>query len=156
MRVVWLHLPVIIRNWLSQQPFLMITFTPLSGSSRSSTTTPLSYLLQIDDVRILIDCGSPDWCPELSPFDKSATENEDQPPAWSGYTESLQKFVLSVASKSPYINSSILDLPRLLTWSFSLMVTWHIADYIPGHIHDGASKLLLIPPFQSKPWDGSL
>ncbi|KIM46373.1 hypothetical protein M413DRAFT_17042 [Hebeloma cylindrosporum] len=74
----------------------MITFTPLSGSSRSSTTTPLSYLLQIDDVRILIDCGSPDWSPEPSPFDKSATENEDQPPAYAEYTETLQKLAPTI------------------------------------------------------------
>ncbi|KAG5732051.1 Cleavage and polyadenylation specificity factor subunit 2 [Termitomyces sp. T112] len=42
----------------------MITFTPLSGAARSSQTSPLAYLLQVDDVRILLDCGSPDWAPE--------------------------------------------------------------------------------------------
>ena len=42
----------------------MITFTPLSGPARSPRTVPLAYLLQVDDVRILLDCGSPDWCPE--------------------------------------------------------------------------------------------
>ena len=31
----------------------MITFTPLSGSARSQNTSPLAYLLQVDDVRIL-------------------------------------------------------------------------------------------------------
>ncbi|TDL29537.1 cleavage and polyadenylation specificity factor subunit [Rickenella mellea] len=45
----------------------MITFTPLSGGAASPRTTPLAYLLQVDDVRILLDCGSPDWCPEVSP-----------------------------------------------------------------------------------------
>ncbi|KAJ7714317.1 beta-lactamase-like protein [Mycena maculata] len=45
----------------------MITFTPLSGAAHSSRTTPLAYLLQVDDVRILLDCGSPDWSPEDSP-----------------------------------------------------------------------------------------
>ncbi|KAJ6598875.1 beta-lactamase-like protein [Mycena vulgaris] len=42
----------------------MITFTPLSGAAHSSRTAPLAYLLQVDDVRILLDCGSPDWSPE--------------------------------------------------------------------------------------------
>ncbi|KAJ8698469.1 hypothetical protein PTI98_005175 [Pleurotus ostreatus] len=48
---------------------LMITFTPLAGAARSSSLSPLSYLLQIDDVRVLLDCGSPDWCPELGEND---------------------------------------------------------------------------------------
>lgn len=42
----------------------MITFVPLSGGAQHSRTTPLAYLLQVDDVRILLDCGSPDWSPE--------------------------------------------------------------------------------------------
>lgn len=44
----------------------MITFTPLSGSANSQNISPLAYLLQVDDVRILLDCGSPDWRPEPS------------------------------------------------------------------------------------------
>lgn len=70
----------------------MITFTPLSGAARSSRTTPLSYLLQIDDVKILIDCGSPDWSPEPSPFDEPKNESEEQP-SWTEYAEQLQRFV---------------------------------------------------------------
>ncbi|KAH9482749.1 Cleavage factor two protein 2 [Psilocybe cubensis] len=69
----------------------MITFTPLSGAARSSSTTPLSYLLQIDDVKILIDCGSPDWLPEPSPFDPPENDDLHKPPAWSQYAEALQK-----------------------------------------------------------------
>ncbi|KAI6003688.1 beta-lactamase-like protein [Pisolithus albus] len=42
----------------------MITFTPLSGAVGESQTCPLAYLLQLDDVRVLLDCGSPDWSPE--------------------------------------------------------------------------------------------
>jgi cleavage and polyadenylation specificity factor subunit 2 len=43
----------------------MITFTPLSSSSRvastsSAATPPLAYLIQLDDIKILVDCGSPD------------------------------------------------------------------------------------------------
>ncbi|KAF8204818.1 beta-lactamase-like protein [Pholiota molesta] len=74
----------------------MITFTPLSGAARSSTTTPLAYLLQVDDVRILIDCGSPDWAPEPSPFDPSTSTTEDQPPSWTEYTEALQKLAPTI------------------------------------------------------------
>nr|GAT58188.1 predicted protein [Mycena chlorophos] len=55
----------------------MITFRPLSG------TTPLCYLLQIDDVRILLDCGSPDWAPE----DQS---NPDAFP-WEDYCQALRE-----------------------------------------------------------------
>lgn len=72
----------------------MITFTPLSGAARSSQTTPLAYILQIDDVRILIDCGSPDWVPESSPFQQRPPENPDDMPAWTDYCEALRKFVL--------------------------------------------------------------
>lgn len=39
----------------------MITFIPLAGSARSDVTTPVAYLLKVDDVSILLDCGSPDW-----------------------------------------------------------------------------------------------
>ncbi|CED83949.1 mRNA cleavage and polyadenylation factor II complex, subunit CFT2 (CPSF subunit) [Phaffia rhodozyma] len=44
----------------------MITFTPLSSSSRVASTSaaaalpPLAYLIQLDDLKILVDCGSPD------------------------------------------------------------------------------------------------
>ena len=71
----------------------MITFTPLSGAARSSQTTPLAYILQIDDVRILIDCGSPDWFPEPSPFQHPPLENSDDGPVWDKYCEALRKFV---------------------------------------------------------------
>ncbi|KAJ3518061.1 hypothetical protein NLJ89_g102 [Agrocybe chaxingu] len=67
----------------------MITFTPLSGAARASKTTPLCYLLQIDDVRILIDCGSPDWNPEPSPFEPSEETQEQAP--WIEYCEAIQK-----------------------------------------------------------------
>ncbi|KAI6130362.1 beta-lactamase-like protein [Pisolithus croceorrhizus] len=46
----------------------MITFTPLSGAVGESQTCPLAYLLQLDDVRVLLDCGSPDWSPEERAF----------------------------------------------------------------------------------------
>lgn len=67
----------------------MITFTPLSGAARSSRTIPLAYLLQVDDIRILLDCGSPDWCPE-----PSTTEHENETPEtyhWEHYTRALKE-----------------------------------------------------------------
>ncbi|KAF4620059.1 hypothetical protein D9613_005242 [Agrocybe pediades] len=74
----------------------MITFTPLSGAARSSKTTPLSYLLQIDDVRILIDCGSPDWFPEPSPFQPVHPEDDAQIPPWKQYTDELERIAPTV------------------------------------------------------------
>ncbi|KAI9001367.1 beta-lactamase-like protein [Trametes punicea] len=69
----------------------MITFTPLSGAARTIRTVPLAYLLQVDDVRILLDCGSPDWCPELS------TEGEeDASPPWEKYCNALKECAPSV------------------------------------------------------------
>ena len=75
----------------------MITFTPLSGAAHSSNATPLAYLLQVDDVRILLDCGSPDWTPEPSPFEEHS-ENESGDVPWAKYCEALQKCV----NNSPY------------------------------------------------------
>ncbi|KAL0570092.1 hypothetical protein V5O48_011867 [Marasmius crinis-equi] len=66
----------------------MITFTPLSGAARSSRTTPLCYLLQVDDVRILLDCGSPDWSPEQ----ESTSEGDEAPAhAWDEYCRNLRE-----------------------------------------------------------------
>lgn len=44
----------------------MITFRPLAGAVGADNLAPLAYLLQVDDVRVLLDCGSPDWSPEFS------------------------------------------------------------------------------------------
>jgi cleavage and polyadenylation specificity factor subunit 2 len=71
----------------------MLTFTALSGSAKSTTTSPLCYLLQVDDVRILLDCGSPDWCPEAS---SSAVKTEDltaNAATWDQYCDKLQECV---------------------------------------------------------------
>lgn len=71
----------------------MITFTPLSGAARSSRTTPLSYLLQVDDVRILLDCGSPDWCPEeeVLSLDVKPEDIEQKTREWEQYCEALKQ-----------------------------------------------------------------
>ncbi|KAF8917844.1 beta-lactamase-like protein [Mucidula mucida] len=65
----------------------MITFTPLSGAARSTRTTPLAYVLQVDDVRILLDCGSPDWAPE-------GQDLEDQP--WEQYCRALREYAPTI------------------------------------------------------------
>ncbi|GBE80027.1 hypothetical protein SCP_0212290 [Sparassis crispa] len=62
----------------------MITFTPLSGAAHSSRTVPLAYILQVDDVRILLDCGSPDWCPE------NASTGKQEEHSWEKYCEALE------------------------------------------------------------------
>ncbi|KAG7449018.1 uncharacterized protein BT62DRAFT_963819 [Guyanagaster necrorhizus] len=66
----------------------MITFTPLSGAACSQRTTPLAYLLQVDDVTILLDCGSPDWVPEPS---TSATTGDDVECPWEAYCKALRE-----------------------------------------------------------------
>jgi cleavage and polyadenylation specificity factor subunit 2 len=68
----------------------MITFTPLSGAAHARRTTPLCYLLQLDDVRILLDCGSPDWVPEPSPI----TEIPQQGFHWDDYCNALRASVV--------------------------------------------------------------
>jgi cleavage and polyadenylation specificity factor subunit 2 len=51
----------------------MLTFTPLSGAAQSSRTSPLAFLRRVDDINILPDCGSPDWCPV-----PTSSENEGE------------------------------------------------------------------------------
>ena len=68
----------------------MITFTPLSGAARSSRTAPLAYLLQVDDVRILLDCGSPDWSPENIETIQSESGDEVTYP-WKDYCDTVRK-----------------------------------------------------------------
>ena len=67
----------------------MITFTPLSGAARSSRSTPLAYLLQVDDVRILLDCGSPDWSPE-----DSSSSVQEASYHWESYCQALREYVV--------------------------------------------------------------
>jgi hypothetical protein len=71
----------------------MITFTPLSGAAHSSRTVPLAYILQVDDVRILLDCGSPDWTPENSSFDPKS-EDTETPCHWEEYCKALKEYVI--------------------------------------------------------------
>lgn len=73
---------------------LMITFTPLSGAARSDSPSPLSYLLQVDDVRILLDCGSPDWAPETDPSAPGQSHDEEPKYPWTDYCETLRQLVI--------------------------------------------------------------
>ncbi|KAN0126510.1 Beta-lactamase-like protein [Russula decolorans] len=70
----------------------MLTFTPLSGAAKSSRTSPLAYLLQVDDINILLDCGSPDWCPEPT---SSENGGENKFP-WEQYCDNLKGIAPSV------------------------------------------------------------
>jgi cleavage and polyadenylation specificity factor subunit 2 len=73
----------------------MITFTPLSGAARSSRSAPLAYLLQVDDVRILLDCGSPDWNPEGSSLSVMKSEDiQETSFHWEDYCQALREYVL--------------------------------------------------------------
>jgi cleavage and polyadenylation specificity factor subunit 2 len=72
----------------------MITFTPLSGAARSSRTMPLAYLLQVDDVRILLDCGSPDWTPEVPSFSTKSEETREVSFYWDEYCQTLRESVI--------------------------------------------------------------
>lgn len=71
----------------------MITFTPLAGAARSKSQSPLAYILQVDDVRILLDCGSPDWVQEASPFlqDMQTDVESASTPPWQEYCENVKK-----------------------------------------------------------------
>jgi len=71
----------------------MITFTPLSGAARSDSVSPLSYLLQVDDVRILLDCGSPDWSPESPSTAAGDDDNSKSQYHWAEYCETLRRSV---------------------------------------------------------------
>lgn len=71
----------------------MLTFTPLSGAAKSSRTSPLAYLLQVDDINILLDCGSPDWCPEPT---SSENGGENKFP-WEQYCDHLKECVMLYA-----------------------------------------------------------
>lgn len=43
-------------------------------------------------MRILIDCGSPDWAPEPSPFEPANSEDAQTSHPWTEYTEELERY----------------------------------------------------------------
>ncbi|KAN0128544.1 Beta-lactamase-like protein [Lactarius tabidus] len=74
----------------------MLTFTPLSGAAKSSRTTPLAYLLQVDDITILLDCGSPDWCPEPTTLEAERADGAEDTHPWEQYCDKLREVAPSI------------------------------------------------------------
>ncbi len=72
----------------------MLTFTPLAGAAKSSRTSPLAYLLQVDDIKILLDCGSPDWCPEPTSLETERADGADDSYPWNQYCDKLREYVV--------------------------------------------------------------
>ena len=72
----------------------MLTFTPLSGAAKSSRNSPLAYLLQVDDINILLDCGSPDWCPEPTPSENGGDGGAENKFPWEQYCDKLKEWVV--------------------------------------------------------------
>src|SRR5712672_2691164 len=137
----------------------MLTFTPLSGAAKSSRTSPLAYLLQVDDINILLDCGSPDWCPE--PF-SATTEGDDVTENdfyWERYCDKLREYVVNDAqSRSP--NTDVNCCSRTgshppSTSSFSPMEISHTLDCTLTRTQGGASKRRRILPSPCRPWPAS-
>ncbi|KAH9071539.1 beta-lactamase-like protein [Lactarius deliciosus] len=74
----------------------MLTFTPLSGAAKSSRTSPLAYLLQVDDITILLDCGSPDWCPEPTSLETERADDADDTYPWTRYCDKIREVAPSI------------------------------------------------------------
>ncbi|KAH8982822.1 beta-lactamase-like protein [Lactarius akahatsu] len=74
----------------------MLTFTPLSGAAKSSRTSPLAYLLQVDDITILLDCGSPDWCPEPTSLETERADEADDIYPWTQYCDKIREVAPSI------------------------------------------------------------
>jgi cleavage and polyadenylation specificity factor subunit 2 len=47
----------------------------------------------VDDVKILLDCGSPDWCPEASSSAVTTEDIESQSHHWEKYCQALREYV---------------------------------------------------------------
>ena len=98
----------------------MITFTPLSGSARSTNTTPIAFVLQVDDVQILLDCGSPDW------YLESCTEYSMPTGtlSWNSYCESLKEYVKVYDSKN-------ISEETFVSMSVLFKIVYHMCDISP-------------------------
>ncbi|PVF96449.1 hypothetical protein CPB86DRAFT_736678 [Serendipita vermifera] len=69
----------------------MITFTPLAGAAYNDSTIPVAYILEIDEVKILLDCGSPDW----HSYDHLDTKGRSEA-KWKSYCTELQRHAPSI------------------------------------------------------------
>lgn len=134
--------------------FSMLTFTPLSGAAKSSRTSPLAYLLQVDDINILLDCGSPDWCPEPTSSENGGEGTTENNFPWEGYCDHLKECVMS--STMRYVVKLNFrrhtGLPLQSISFFFRMEIFHIPDCTLTRTRSGVSKLrrILLCPF--KPW----
>ena len=120
----------------------MITFTPLSGSAHSQDTSPLAYLLQVDDVRILLDCGSPDWRPEPS----FSTENCEK------YCQSIRQCVSALSASYFQLDLcfKLKGSRRPSTSSSYHTGIWPMPVCSPTRSVDGVSGRRVIAPSPSK------
>ena len=91
----------------------MLTFTPLSGAAKSSRTSPLAYLLQVDDIKILLDCGSPDWCPEPSLSAQDGNGMAEDGFHWQQYCDKLREWVISRTPSRSTLNYSYRIAPSI-------------------------------------------
>jgi len=134
----------------------MLSFTPLSGAAKSSRTSPLAYLLQVDDINILLDCGSPDWCPESHP--STTTEGDDVTEKnkfpWEQYCDKLRECVSTVRSQ---VRTAVLtwlgvgSRPPSTSFYFPMEIS-HIPGCILMRTQGGVSKLRRTLLFPCKPW----
>ena len=98
----------------------MLTFTPLSGAAKSSRTCPLAYLLQVDDITILLDCGSPDWCPEPTSLKTEGVDGAEDIYPWKQYCDKLREYVVRDFSLC-----SLLTLQHRVAPSIDLVLLSH-------------------------------
>jgi cleavage and polyadenylation specificity factor subunit 2 len=61
----------------------------------------LAYLLQVDDINILLDCGSPDWCPEPSSSENAGDDVTENKFHWEQYCDKLKEWVFRYMRSGP-------------------------------------------------------
>jgi cleavage and polyadenylation specificity factor subunit 2 len=129
----------------------MLTFTSLSGAAKSSRTSPLAYLLQVDDIKILLDCGSPDWCPEPSSSVKDADGETECSHHWRQYCENLKECVVGHRSSDSALSCSYRIAPSVDLVLLSHGVLAHSGLYPYAHSRWGL-KIQYIPLLLCRPW----
>jgi cleavage and polyadenylation specificity factor subunit 2 len=67
----------------------MISFTPLAGAAYNDSIIPVAYILEIDEVKILLDCGSPDWHSD----DRLGLQERSEV-KWKSYCAELQRYAV--------------------------------------------------------------
>lgn len=128
--------------WTFSSLARMITFTPLSGSAHSQNISPLAYLLQVDDVRILLDCGSPDWRPEPS----FSTENYEK------YSNSVKQSVPHLPARPISGLTNFKESPQQSTSSSFHTEILLMPVYSRTRSVDGASRPRATAPSPFRLW----